>query len=116
VILGSLGRAVDTGMSRETYTSNGKTDLTGGLFKVGASVLDGQAMLADAAIFTAAHGGFKLAGTMTNGALERSNFARTTLIGGSFGAPTGGWQEIQRERQSGLSLDASQIVASSALG
>jgi hypothetical protein len=75
VILASLSRAVDTGMSRDTYTSNGKTDFVGGLFKVGSNVLDGQAMLADATIFTVAPGRFKLAGKMTNGALERSNFA-----------------------------------------
>jgi hypothetical protein len=96
--MGTSSRLIETGLSRNNWISDGGLDLGKGTGALWNTVAQPKALLADAALFTVAHGMAKGANAMTNGALSRP-FYQNVLTSGTFGLSNGTYAEIMRQQE-----------------
>src|SRR5262249_15558882 len=110
--LGMASRILETGLTRSTYLDKqtGDFQLTAGLASIAHTTLNKQALFADAAIFTVAHGLVKGADNLTHGTIEKSAFLKTALTGTTFGMSSGAASEIMRQQAAGEQFDISKIT------
>ncbi len=110
--LGVSSRVLDLGLSRQTYVDprTGKFNLESGLKDVALSSLNRQALIADVAVFTSAHGMMAGINKVTMGGLKSSPFWSTALTGTTFGMASGTTGELVRQRSSGESLDIGKAI------
>ena len=115
VALGIGSRVLDLGLTRQTYlrAGTGEFNLGTGLKNTLLGTLDKKAIVADAAIFTVAHGLTSGVNRLTGDAIKRSPFLFTTLTGATFGLSSGAGTEIMRQARSGEDFSASKVVARS---
>jgi hypothetical protein len=111
MVLGTSSRMVDVGLNRHTFTDGqGNFSFTDGLANVRKQAFDPVALTADVVTFGIAHGAFRGANSLSGRALERSPMLSTMLTGTTFGASTGGYHEIARQRAAGEELDIGKIA------
>jgi hypothetical protein len=117
-VLGFGSRALEVGLDRQTWkeeTSGQKFSLSAGTARWTEAIFNRNAVLADVATFTMAHGLTAGANTLTGGLVERSRLFSTILTGSSFGLTNGALGEIQRQRSYGEELDVWKITQRSLL-
>lgn len=109
--MGTSSRLIETGLSRNNWMTDGSLDLGKGGGALWNTVAQPKALLADAALFTVAHGMAKGANAMTNGALSRP-FYQNVLTSGTFGLSNGTYAEIMRQQETNpnASLNWGEVV------
>jgi hypothetical protein len=117
VLLGTTSRSVDLGLNRSTWQdlNTGQINFDRGLSKMTAGAINPTALVSDVAVFGVAGGLSTGINRLTNGALEASPLLRTSVVGASFGATGGAYNEIRRERLAGEDFSLSKVVGAAAL-
>ncbi len=110
--LGTASRILETGLTRSTYLDQrtGEFQFGKGLNSIALTTFNKQALFADAAIFTVAHGLLKGTDGLTHGAIEKSAFLKTALTGTTFGMSSGATAEIMRQQAAGEQFDLGKIT------
>lgn len=111
IMLGTTSRLADSALSRQTYLDEkGQFSFGDGLGRIKDTAFNPAALTADVVTFGIAHGAFRGGNLLSNGALERSPLASTILTGTTFGASSGAYTEINRQKQNGEQLDIGKIA------
>jgi hypothetical protein len=111
MVLGTSSRVVDSALNRNTFTDeHGTFSFSDGVSKITNTAFNPAALTADIVTFGIAHGAFRGANALSGNALDRSPMLSTILTGTTFGASSGAWGEIQRERANGEDLSISSIT------
>ncbi|HEY9867936.1 MAG TPA: hypothetical protein V6D08_01910 [Candidatus Obscuribacterales bacterium] len=110
--LGVTSRVLETGLTRSTHLDpgSGEFSLGSGLGTLANTALNRKALLADALIFSVAHGLLKGADRLTLGKIESSAFLKTALTGTTFGMSSGAASEIMRQQAAGESFDFGKVA------
>jgi hypothetical protein len=110
--LGVTSRVLETGLSRSTYLdpASGEFSLGSGLGTLANTSLNRKALVADALIFSVAHGLLKGTDRLTLGRIENSAFLKTAFTGTTFGLSSGAASEIMRQQAASESFDFSQVA------
>lgn len=111
VTFGVTSRALDVGLSRQTYLGkNGNFSLGDGLGKLGQTTFSKQALVSDVVIFGVGGKLFNSTDAVLNGALRRSPLLTTVSTGGVYGITSGALAEISREKDKGQVLNPLAIA------
>ena len=93
----------------------GQVDFDRGLSKMASGAINPTALISDVAVFGVAGGMSSGLNRLTNGALEASPLLRNSVVGASFGATGGAYNEIRRERLAGEDFSLSKVAGAAAL-
>lgn len=112
VILGASTRAIDIGLTPQTWLSNvgGFDPVMGATRTLQGSIGNPTAIALDAAIFSVAHGATFGANKLASGAIDRSPALRNIVMGSTFGVTSGSTQELVRQQQQGGPLNWGEIA------
>jgi hypothetical protein len=109
ITMGVSSRFLDEALTRQTYIKDGEFNLSHGLKRVGGSTLNVENAVADAVLFTVAHGTVGKLNSVTANAIERSPFLKNMATGTTFGASSGAMGELVRQHDAGEKLDLSKV-------
>lgn len=105
VLMGMASRGTGAVLQRDLFTDPGMS-----MSRLRAELLNPQAMLFDAAVFTVGEGLVRAANGATSGALSRNPLAGGMVTGASFGVVNGGSGELMRQQATGEDLDIGAII------
>ncbi len=105
VVTGLGARVLDNVVNRGTFSDPSKT-----VQKLKNETFSGQAMLADAVIWTLGEGVFRGGNYLSGGRLASSPIMHGVAMGASFGAVNGSNAEISREKAAGESISVTKVV------
>lgn len=110
--LGVLNRALDLGLSRQTYIDpgTGQVNFRNGLSTAFLSTVDPEALATDVISFKTATALNGTINGITNNAILRHPFAATVATGATFGMSSGLTEELSREHQNGEPLDPAKLA------
>lgn len=111
-VLGVASSAVETGLTRSTYIDpkTGSFDFGSGLDRVRETSLNRTSIIANAVIFTAAHGIFGGADNLSGGLIKKSPLLANMTNGFSFGMVSGAGTEIMGQQEAGGEIDIAGIA------
>lgn len=112
VALGMATRALDSGLTRQTYlnSTTGEFDLFHGITQAARTTFNGRAALVDGTVFSASAGLLKGIDSFVPGLVARSPLAATMLTGATFGASSGATSELIRQQEAGEQFNLEKVL------
>lgn len=113
VMIGTVSRALDIGLDRQSYVASNRFDFNLGVSRLGERLVDPTALMVDAGTFVVSHGLVKGANRFSGGLVETWRPLSTIGTGFSFGMTAGALGEIDRQRTAGEEFNLRKIAARS---
>lgn len=111
IMLGTSSRVVDSALTRQTYINDkGQVSFGDAAERITNTAINPAALTADIVTFGIAHGAFRGINGLSSGALDRSPLISNMLMGTTFGASTGGYAELARQRAAGEEIDFGKVA------